>query len=176
MNRALCGLTVERVPRVIHIHRGNSLVQHIPVMIVATSSRLLFTNLTNLTKLESNDPSRNWVVNPPDSTTGQSPELPVLNRDDVFEAHFAGEVTEVLVGSADSVLVCTDAQLTALTGIADSGCTELLMHNSINHLLTNSKQSNICFKTAEAKFFKADLSLRSPGTHSHERGGTAFMR
>ena len=81
MNRALCGLTVERVPRVIHIHRGNSLVQHIPVMIVATSSRLLFTNLTNLTKLESNDPSRNWVVNPPDSTTGQSPELPVLSTD-----------------------------------------------------------------------------------------------
>lgn len=71
-------------------------------------------------------------------------EDPLLNRDDVFEAHFAGEV---LVGSADSALVCTDAQLTALTGIADSGCTELLMHNSINHLLTNSKQSNICFKT-----------------------------
>ena len=101
---------------------------------------------------------------PPDMPLESSVQLldpnnedPLLNRDDVFEAHFAGEV---LVGSADSALVCTDAQLTALTGIADSGCTELLMHNSINHLLTNSKQSNICFKTAEAKFFKADRSGR----------------
>ena len=43
------------------------------------------------------------------------------------------------------------------TGIADSGCTDLLMDKSVNKYLLNSRPANTKYSMADSKFLVAEL-------------------
>ena len=54
-------------------------------------------------------------------------------------------------------LVCNEEDYKAKTGVADTGCTNLLMHNDINKFLVNPKPANTRYRIANNSFMVADL-------------------